>query len=550
MTSLILSNYINTTSENLLEKLGKNGINYTEYSEENLTILHNNYMQLNKTPLQKDCRSVIIDSTTRKIVCYSCPTPLNNKEAYNYITANPTAEKEVFMCYEGSFMSLFNYNNTWYIASRKCIHNTHNSINTGQIKMFMDVIYQDYSDFTKFTNLLDINKSYHFVLIHHMNENIINYTTLFGDNYMKLCFLFSRDSTHVECKSENRFETGSFLSNNIFLPHMILNFNFNNFMLFDFKFANFNNSLVNNNLTSEGIIIRINGNILKFQTQSYQFKKACGSNNNIYLGFIKLFQNNSLNAYFEHDNTFNKITSDMKSYDIIGTIDALFKVCSNELYNLFTSLYNMTDGSICQNSLYSILPQEYKTMLYYIRGIFMRNKKHHHITDFLTEKNVYNLLKSYDIVQLENYIRARLLMMSNMKLNTDTNTQLFTNSLYKCNNFYYLLSSLYTTKMFPNIGLDTVNNTRTHETTQDTIQYTTLETIQETTQDITLETTHDITLETTLETTQDTTLDITLDTTLDTTQDTTQDITLETPLETPQETLQEYSRRMIMYHSD
>ena len=157
----------------------------------------------------------------------------------------------------------------------------------------------------------------------------------------------------------------------------------------------------------------------------------------------------------------------------------------------------MTDGSICQNSLYSILPQEYKTMLYYIRGIFMRNKKHHHITDFLTEKNVYNLLKSYDIVQLENYIRARLLMMSNMKLNTDTNTQLFTNSLYKCNNFYYLLSSLYTTKMFPNIGLDTVNNTRTHETTQDTTQYTT--------QDISLETTQDTTLDTTLETTLETT---------------------------------------------
>ena len=479
MTSIILSNYINTTYENLLEKLGKDNINYTEYPDENLTILHNNYMQLNKTLIQKDCRSVIIDRTTRKIVCYSCPTPLNNKDAYNYIMTNPV-EKEGFICYEGSFMSLFNYNNTWYIASRKCIHNTHNSINTGQIKMFMDVIYQDYNDFTKFTNLLDINKSYHFVLIHHMNENIVNYNKIFGDNYMKLCFLFSRDRTsQVECKTINKKET-CFLSGNIILPRM----------LFDFNYADFNSAPINNNPTTEGIIIRINGNILKFQTQSYQFKRACGSNNNIYLGYIKLFQNNSLLAYFEQDTSKMQITNGTKRYDIIGMIDALFKVCSNELYNLFTYLYNMTDGSMFLNSLYSILPREYKTMLYYIRGIFMRNKKHHNITDYLTEKNIYNLLKSYDIVQLENYIKSRLLMMNYIKLNTNTNTQLFTKSLYKCNNFYYQLSSLYTIKMFPNIGLDTVNNTRTHETletSQDTTQETPQDTTQETPQDTTLQ---------------------------------------------------------------
>ena len=99
------------------------------------------------------------------------------------------------MCYEGSLLSVYNYNNKWYISSRKCLDANDSILNNkSHYDMFLETIQQDnFNTFEDFTNVLNKNYTYHFVLIHHLNENIVNYKNEFGNDYKKLCFIFARD---------------------------------------------------------------------------------------------------------------------------------------------------------------------------------------------------------------------------------------------------------------------------------------------------------------------------------------------------------------------
>jgi len=446
----LLSRYINDANhENILEKLRTEGINSKDYPEQNLTILYNKYETPNKSALQMECRSVVIERETNKIVCYSCPTPLYNINAINYLYNNQSSPKETFVCYEGSLMSIFNNKDVWYLASRKCIYNPNMGEESGQFKMFMDTIRQDGYDFDTFTSLLEINTSYHFVLIHHLNENVVDYTKLFGDNYMKLCFIFARNTTtHLELNLE---QNTNILSSNIFLPTPVLDYNMESERLKDVLVEHLEHC------SSEGVIIKVNNKILKIQNSSYIFNKIIGIDKNMYKGFIKLYQTNSLKAYFDtnvNSEKYKKIVNPTRptlSYDTVGMIDALFKVCASELHSLFNILYNM-DGKQYNNpscfNLYNVLPEEYKSILYYLRGIFFKNMKKHKI-ELLSLRDVYNFLKSYEM--LEKFIRVRKLMLNRINLQSNDDMRLFTESLYKSDKVYYKMATIYTLKMFPDI---------------------------------------------------------------------------------------------------
>ena len=76
---------------------------------------------------------------------------------------------------------------------------------------------------------------------------------------------------------------------------------------------------------------------------NYQFAKSIGSQNNIFMGLIHLFQNNKLNEYIMKFPNLRKIVNPLniyESFDTVGIIDALFKVCTSELFELFKILYS------------------------------------------------------------------------------------------------------------------------------------------------------------------------------------------------------------------
>ena len=466
-SKFLINNYItsiniqnsNDKMELLKTNLFKMGILLKDYPDDNLILLYNKYDSKNKCPIELECRSVFLNRDTFEIVCYTCPTPIYNIDAMNYLVKNKVKEedKQIFKCYEGTLLSLFYYNDKWYLSSRKCL-DTKDSLVLDKSKsrydMFMEVIQQDnYNTSEDFTKLLDTSFTYHFVLIHHQNENIVNYLVEFGKEYKKLCFIFSRSvETHQEINSEDI--DSLFLSDNIFLPKKLIDettFDKNN------QLSEFTKKPI-----EEGIIIKTNNMILKFQTTSYQFYKVCGSTNNLYRGFIKLYQTNKLKEYFNNykeSYKYQKIVNPLnisESFDTIGIIDAIFKVCTSELYHLFNSLWNKEEEHI-NEELYKILPKEYKNILFQLRGLYFKNKLKfkNNSNEYLKLNNVYIHLKSLETKNIENFLKERKLLLNWTRIDSENKVlKIFTKTLYKNIKVLYKLTAIYSNKLFPEIMPD------------------------------------------------------------------------------------------------
>jgi hypothetical protein len=451
----VLSHYINGLNnvDDINKHLFQNyNIMTKDFPELDMTIYYNKYDNKHKTQIEMSTRSVILSKSSHNVICYTCPTPIYNMDAVQYLWRNQDKPRETFVCYEGSLISVFNYNNKWYVASRKNIYDNSTSANVGgQYKMVLDVLSQDNLSIDDFTNKLDKKYSYHFVLIHHENDNIVNYISQFGPEYKKLCFIFARD---INTQKEVAIENTSFLNNNILLPKKIEDANAKDFV------SNLSNTNIINQPEHEGIIIKLNNNILKLQSSAYQFHKAIGTEKNMYRGFLSLYQNNSLKNFFVNENMkFKKIVNPLnptESFDTIGIIDALFKVITAELYYLFYTIWN-DNGDHLNKELYNKLPKEYKDILYYIKGIFYTNKTKNieeNSDRILKLKDVYNYIKSIDAHVFEKFIRCRKLMLNWVRHEKSPNTELFNKTLHHSEKVFYKLSAIYTTKLFPEIMPD------------------------------------------------------------------------------------------------
>ncbi len=462
----ILSHYIKNLKniDNINKHLYQtHNIMTKDYPELDMTIYYNKYSNKHKSQVEQSARSVIMSrgiDKEQKVICYTCPTPLYNHEAMAYLNRNKDKERSYYECYEGSLMSVFNYNGKWFIASRRNIYSDNmvhketkevkddveKQENSNQFKMFLEVLENDgYKTFDDFTKELDNMYSYHFVLIHHMNENIVNYVPMFGPEYKKLCFIFARKmSTLEEVSSETIVNT--FVSDNIFLPKIINNID-----------SNMSTENITEQPTSEGIIIKINGILLKLQSTSYIFNKSMNSDKNMFRGFLTLYQNNTLKNFLSNEGNmkFKKIVNPLnttESFDMIGMIDTLFKVITSELHHLYYLLWS-DEGVHLNKELYNMLPREYKDVLFHLRGVYFshKTKQVEPSEQVLKLKDVYNFVKTLDIVLLEKFIRCRKLMLNWCRLEKSVNSLLFFTTLHKCEKVYYKLSAIYTTKLFPEI---------------------------------------------------------------------------------------------------
>ena len=457
---IYFNNYINEfkikntefTIEDVKADLYTKSIMSKQYDDDNLVLFYYKYNTLSSNKIQQVCRSIVINKNTFEPVSFSCLDPICNKEAQKILLNNSSMDITFYRCYEGSLLSLFYYNNKWYLSTRRCL-DSNESIWNGEshYKMFMDVINSENLTFNEFCEKLDKTKGYYFVLIHHNIKNIVNYTLIFGENYTKLCLAFVRDNV-----SQNEIDDYEFPEyKNIFKSEKIL--------IDDFTQEN---KHINLDITSEGIITKLNVNnnwyLLKLQNLSYQFLKALGSESNIFKGYIYLYQIGTLKEYLSNPNHKNldKITNPYPSnkteeFDIIGIIDAVFKVLTSEIFELFKILWDLKTNKHLNPELYKIIPKEYKDILFALRGIYFDiktknigqvNKKMFGI------KDIYTYLKLIDIEQVCALLRQRKLMF-NWIITDQTNIHLqnFKKISDKCDKIHIKLIAIYINKLFPDI---------------------------------------------------------------------------------------------------
>ena len=387
----ILDSLLDNSIEDLKKILYKNGILYKDYTDDNLLLIYHKYNTPVKNFLVKESRSLVIDKNTKKIISYSCEIPniINDQDSFSFylnkIKENNSNENSCYAteCYEGSLLSVFYINDKWYISTRRCLNSKDSKFNEkSHYDLFEDIILSSNNTINDFYDKLDKDKSYYFVLLHHLNKNIIDYSIKFNNKeYKYLCLISIRDNNLNEIDLYNNDNT--FLCSNIFIPPIKTDFN-------DLYYKNYNHVPL-----KEGIIIKNwnyltnKYNLIKILYKNYLFHHA-SINNNIFRGLIYLYQTNELNYYLKLNPIFLKI-NEINKLDIINNI---FKVMTSEILQLFKN--------ILKNSLNSkLLPIEYRNIIYFFKSF--KN------TDYsrLTLSYINNYLKNLNNTILINLILSR-----------------------------------------------------------------------------------------------------------------------------------------------
>jgi len=353
-----------------------------KYDNENdICLIYSHYTIENAdwTPLERECRSIILRMSTLDILCYtfddlyySVPTDAEIMEIQESIEGTTIA-----IYYDDKFAR-------WRISTRKCIDIADSFWNGNHRDLFYDTI----SEYNDFFGLLDKSKSYIFIIVHHKNKYLVDYTSVYGKNYAKLIHIITRDNQ-------------SFAVVNDELPFHKPK-----------TYSSIDEGLNQNNygneypLKSEGIIIKINYNnkvnycyiTPKIYNDLSLLLPRC---NNKLMGLIQLYLNNKLNdhcnqygqKYVYYDNNkllhvIDKYNASLQfKYNITQYITLLYHHISLLLQEIYDELYNGTEIIKGKDHIYNDLNTTTKAALYKLRGL-------HYKFSNVTDNNVKKLLKS------------------------------------------------------------------------------------------------------------------------------------------------------------
>ena len=196
-----------------------------------IVLLHNNYKMgciYEYKELYEQCRSIVLDFTqsfnNNVVVTFANSIP-ERSDITNYMSKLYSNTDKCYEAYDGTMITIYNHYDNWYFGTSSCPDansskfshptKTHgNMFDEILYKYFGKLLNQDelslsHSEVSKllrnkFTSYLDKSKSYEFIIIHHENVHIIDYTNVFGEKYMEI--------VHVNTKNRNSM-TEEYISN-------------------------------------------------------------------------------------------------------------------------------------------------------------------------------------------------------------------------------------------------------------------------------------------------------------------------------------------------
>ena len=196
---------------------------------ENIVLLHNTYVRDdvgNFKELYDQCRSIVLDFTlslnNNVVVSYANNIP--DRITYDDYVHDSTDRYQA--AYDGTMITVYNYNNKWYFGTSSCpdINMSRFAHPTKRHGDMLDDVLMHYfrSSFTDeelqqfdrsvisnrlrelFTVNLDPSLAYEFVLLHHENVHMIDYSNILGSGYKALFHINSKNRyTLVEADISN-----------------------------------------------------------------------------------------------------------------------------------------------------------------------------------------------------------------------------------------------------------------------------------------------------------------------------------------------------------
>ena len=380
---------------------------------EKILMIHNNQNNFNSNDIYKECRSIIIDTLDNKpkIVSYSHDNVLYSIIEEIKIEDNDIIEES----FEGTMVNVFNFNDKWYFSSTKCpsIDKSYFFSDKKSHGEMLDEILKQYYPNTdnvreEFVKNLNKDKCYYFIILHHENKYIVDYSNIYGNDYKKLVHIITRDkNTQIE-----EYDT-------LNLDYLIKPNKFNN--LSEAK------EWLNNDNDKEGLIIKRinkenNKNILiKIPSEQYTLIRIEKPNfSNIWVGCIEIFQRN--NVLYNPDNYLQKYYPEKikSNIDITGVLHFIFKNLSYELYNIyiFFTEYNKENGTYekqnkeIYNKLFddhklNTLNKQIQKLQYYqykyLKKSYRMNDILNHLRNHTCPQDIYNMIKEHKVLVNSEY---------------------------------------------------------------------------------------------------------------------------------------------------
>lgn len=193
-----------------------------------IVLIHNTYKRDDVETFKElydQCRSVVLDFTLSNnnniVVSYANSTPervILTKE--EYVNKLYDINDKYYEAYDGTMINIYNYKGTWFFGTSSCPDANSSKFSHPTKRhgnMLDEILFQYYyNDFTqeevinedpdiisqkirkKFTDNLNPDMAYEFLIIHYENSHIINYSNLYGDGYMKLFHINTKRRDNLE----------------------------------------------------------------------------------------------------------------------------------------------------------------------------------------------------------------------------------------------------------------------------------------------------------------------------------------------------------------
>jgi hypothetical protein len=235
-----------------------------------IVLLHNSYIRNNVDnfkELYEQCRSVVLDFSLNYnniVVTYANSIP--ERIDYNtYLNTLVSPNDKIYEAYDGTIITAYNYKDEWFFGTSSCPDANSSKFSHPTKRhgnMFDEILFkyfhkhitaEEVSALTteemslKLRNLfvthLDPNMAYEFIIIHHENKHIIDYTGLLGDNYMEMF--------HINTKQRNTLIENDIISS--IIPSLI-----EYGIKYPLSFTNINDAYTHINTTpySYGLIVK------------------------------------------------------------------------------------------------------------------------------------------------------------------------------------------------------------------------------------------------------------------------------------------------------
>ena len=385
----------------LLDKVDSNITLKKINDNDSLFLVHNDFNTQGST-IYNECRSLCIkiSDNNARIIMFTH----DNIKYMNFGSFLENDENDDIFedSYEGTLISIF-YSDEWHFTTSRCTSIDSSYFYNSDVtfgNMFDECL--TYCDKTRnsFTEKLDKNHCYSFVLIHHKNKYVVDYTDVFGENYAKLALVIERDVDTLDyVQSELCVE----------IPELILPKHYH-------SISEAMNDMIPQN---EGIICkqyveaRNTYEIIKIQTNDYINKRKRKPNySNIWYSYVRVFLDNDPDfniVDFRHDNNLtNAVIIDDKSIDIVGLIHLLYKQSAKILMDLvmhftdfdytnqsFTKI-NVSDYALLSNKKFNIIKKLIATIQTLVKNSRIKNAHGiiNHLRRYVSVGNFFNLLRS------------------------------------------------------------------------------------------------------------------------------------------------------------